>query len=311
LKILLIKYSVKPIVMSLLTITMLFYGTVLAQDQIRSDDGIIITKKGDVTVSYDEFTGEYIIGVTDTTLFSSLDKNFGEERRSYLIPFFGGGLYDNNLAEFTGTARWSDGFNIILMREEPENNFFEKQGSKQIPFLIDGKRVSKTANYLKGPSIEITQIAFNSSEWENIIKSENSRYRISGQVFTIDQNSKNLMEQILSEHQRIQSEKDNDIEEQKTTLSSPYDLRWEGDFDRSPMVQPLPENVSDVEAVITVRFEVFPDGSIGRIIPLRQMNTELGREVMQTLRSWRFSSLPSGVPQEPQWGTITFRFVYD
>lgn len=94
-------------------------------------------------------------------------------------------------------------------------------------------------------------------------------------------------------------------------LSSPYDLRWEGDLDRSPMVQPLPENREDVEAVITVRFEVFPDGSIGRIIPIRKMNPELEREVMTTLRNWRFSRLPSGVPQQPQWGLITFRFVFD
>jgi len=94
-------------------------------------------------------------------------------------------------------------------------------------------------------------------------------------------------------------------------LSSPYDLRWEGDLDRTPMVQPLPDNTEDVEAVITVRFEVFPEGHIGRIIPLRKMNPELEREVMSTLRTWRFSQLPSGVPQEPQWGTITFRFVFD
>lgn len=93
--------------------------------------------------------------------------------------------------------------------------------------------------------------------------------------------------------------------------SSPYDLRWDGELDRSPMVQPLPENTEDVEAVITVRFEVSPEGSIGRIIPLRKMNPELEREVMQTLKSWRFSRLPSGVPQEAQWGTITFRFVFD
>jgi len=94
-------------------------------------------------------------------------------------------------------------------------------------------------------------------------------------------------------------------------LSSPYDLRWEGDLDRSPMVQPLPVNREEMEAVIRVRFEVHPDGSIGRIIPVIRMNPELEREVMNTLRNWRFSRLPSGVPQEPQWGTITFRFVLD
>lgn len=93
--------------------------------------------------------------------------------------------------------------------------------------------------------------------------------------------------------------------------SAPYDLEWEGELNRSPMVQPLPNNQTNEEAVITLRFEVNPNGSLGRVIPLRKMNPELEREVMRTLRSWRFSRLPSGVPQEPQWGTITFRFVLD
>lgn len=93
--------------------------------------------------------------------------------------------------------------------------------------------------------------------------------------------------------------------------SAPYDLQWEGELNRTPMVQPLPDNQTNEEAVITIRFEVHPDGSLGRVIPLKKMNPELEREVMRTLRSWRFSRLPSGVPQEPQWGTITFRFVLE
>ncbi len=93
--------------------------------------------------------------------------------------------------------------------------------------------------------------------------------------------------------------------------SSPYELEWEGDIERTPRVQPLPDYNVDVEAVIRVRFEVKPDGSVGRIVPLIRMNPELEREVFNTMRSWRFSRLPSGVPQESQWGTITFRFVLD
>lgn len=92
---------------------------------------------------------------------------------------------------------------------------------------------------------------------------------------------------------------------------APYELKWEGDLERNPKVQPLPENTSDVEATITIRFEVKPDGTLGRIIPLRKMNPELEREVIRTLRSWRFSRLPSGVPQQSQWGIITFRFVLE
>lgn len=97
----------------------------------------------------------------------------------------------------------------------------------------------------------------------------------------------------------------------ETEKSAPYELNWEGDLERAPMQQPLPENNSDIEATITIRFEVKPNGTIGRLIPLRKMNPELEREVIRTLRSWRFSRLPSGVPQQSQWGTITFRFVLE
>ncbi|NGP77750.1 TonB family protein [Balneolaceae bacterium YR4-1] len=97
----------------------------------------------------------------------------------------------------------------------------------------------------------------------------------------------------------------------ETEKSAPYELQWEGDFDRTARVQPLPQNNSDIEATISIRFEVKPDGTIGRIIPIKKMNPELEREVMSTLRSWRFTRLPSGVPQQSQWGTITFRFVLE
>ncbi len=97
-------------------------------------------------------------------------------------------------------------------------------------------------------------------------------------------------------------------DEQKT---SPYELKWEGEINRDPMVQPLPSNTTNTEGVITVRFEVRPNGTVGRIIPIKKMNPELEREVMSTLRTWKFSRLPSGVPQQTQWGTITFRFVFN
>lgn len=91
----------------------------------------------------------------------------------------------------------------------------------------------------------------------------------------------------------------------------PYELEWEGDLERTPEEQPLPAYTADVEAVIQVRFEVNPDGTVGQMTPVRRMNPELTREVLRTLREWRFSRLPSDVPQESQWGTITFRFVLD
>ena len=81
-------------------------------------------------------------------------------------------------------------------------------------------------------------------------------------------------------------------------------------LERDPMVQPLPQNTANTEGVISVKFQVKPDGSVGLIIPLKKMNPELEKEVQRTLRSWKFSKLPSGAPQQVQWGTITFRFVF-
>jgi|TARA_R110001599_G_scaffold24835_3_gene89276 outer membrane biosynthesis protein TonB len=92
--------------------------------------------------------------------------------------------------------------------------------------------------------------------------------------------------------------------------SAPYELKWDGELEREPMTQPLPRNTANTEAKISVRFQVKPDGSVGLIIPLKKMNPELEKEVQRTLRSWKFSKLPSGVPQQAQWGTITFRFVF-
>ena len=93
--------------------------------------------------------------------------------------------------------------------------------------------------------------------------------------------------------------------------SAPYQLEWEGDFSREPQNQPLPRYVSETETVISVRFEVRPDGTVGQLIPRRRGDPDLEREVFRTLREWRFSRLPSNVPQESQYGTITFRFVLD
>lgn len=94
--------------------------------------------------------------------------------------------------------------------------------------------------------------------------------------------------------------------------SAPYEIKWDGELDRSAQMAPKPENVSGNEAKITIKFEVKPDGTIGRIIPLKKSgDPELEREVLRTLRGWRFSRLPSGVPQQSQWGTITFRFVLE
>ena len=125
-----------------------------------------------------------------------------------------------------------------------------------------------------------------------------------------------LVTEFFGSSKKNKSESNNEyvVQKEKSTKkanSAPYELNWEGNQERNPVVQPLPTNVTDTEATITIRFEVKPDGTAGRIIPLEKMNPELEREVMRTLRNWRFSRLPSGVPQKSQWGAITFRFMVE
>jgi TonB family protein len=91
--------------------------------------------------------------------------------------------------------------------------------------------------------------------------------------------------------------------------SAPYELRWEGDIDRQPIRNPLPNYTSEVEAIITIRFTVRPNGTVGELRPLRRTDPALEDEVMRTLRSWSFNRLPSNAPQVDQVGVITFRFV--
>ena len=96
--------------------------------------------------------------------------------------------------------------------------------------------------------------------------------------------------------------------------SAPFQLDWEGDFNRAPLVQPLPDyphHQTNSDAVISVRFEVRPDGSVGRLQSIIKATPELEREVLRTLRTWRFSRIPANMPQESQYATVTFRFVIE
>lgn len=93
--------------------------------------------------------------------------------------------------------------------------------------------------------------------------------------------------------------------------AAPFNLNIEG-INRDPLVQPLPSNTSGYQATVVLQFEVTPQGRVTNIIPLRKSGSpEIDREVIRTLSSWRFSRLPSDVPQQNQKGTITFRFVLE
>lgn len=72
---------------------------------------------------------------------------------------------------------------------------------------------------------------------------------------------------------------------------------------------PIPAPSITTSAVITLKFWVFPDGTVGKIIPLRKGNADLERIAMDYMKQWRFTPLPPNkVKQENQWGKITITF---
>ena len=59
-------------------------------------------------------------------------------------------------------------------------------------------------------------------------------------------------------------------------------------------------------AVIRLRFEVFPNGTVGEILPLRKGNTILENIAINSLKEWQFNSFEEEAPRVIQEGIITF-----
>ncbi|GIV62490.1 MAG: cell envelope biogenesis protein TonB [Rhodothermaceae bacterium] len=90
-----------------------------------------------------------------------------------------------------------------------------------------------------------------------------------------------------------------------TRKSAPFQI--EG-LNRTPVMTALPVYAEQVNAVISVRITVDPQGRIIRRIPLIKGNPALEQAVMDALLRWRFNPLPPNAPQENQTGIVTFRF---
>jgi TonB family protein len=72
---------------------------------------------------------------------------------------------------------------------------------------------------------------------------------------------------------------------------------------------PLPEVRLTAETEIELKFWVLPDGTVGRVIPLRKGDTQLEAIAISYLKQWRFEPLTTPGTPEEQWGTIPFKFL--
>jgi TonB family protein len=282
----------------------LFSDDVVGTDQLNEFYTIDYAKKGfidslhnDMLYLYDEFD-ETILVLPSKALLQSTYNTTGKE----LFTMISGSItYDS----FRGEYLLAQELNLDLDGKDYGTfTVLVDDQRMELNFVVEPNEIGKALINIKMD---------NEDQWSQIANSKRSRFRINGNVFSVDDEVKELMKRSSQTLQDLVTTGEKQIETTEANISQgsgPYDLLWEGDIERAPLAQPLPTNVANAEAVITVRFEVRPNGTVGRIIPLRKMHPELETEVLRTLRSWRFSRLPSDVPQQPQWGTITFRFGF-
>jgi len=79
---------------------------------------------------------------------------------------------------------------------------------------------------------------------------------------------------------------------------------------RKMVYKPKPPVASvSVEATIKLKFWVFPDGTVGKVIPLVKGDATLEQIAISYIKRWRFTPLPSSGPQIQEWGTIPIKFT--
>lgn len=69
------------------------------------------------------------------------------------------------------------------------------------------------------------------------------------------------------------------------------------------------ETKLQVDGECLIKFWIFPDGTVGKVIPLAQGDTPAVVAAIDRVKKFRFAPLPKGAPQVEQWGVIPTKSV--
>ena len=243
----------------------------------------------DMLYLYDEFADYHMILPSSDLLNSNISSD------QYGFQFvMTSGKYDLNSYNGITSMTFKTDLDTIL------------QTSGNSVFLIDDKRINYDYVLRRYETQDIV-VNIESSDldfWELLSTSREARFRVQGYVITIEQNVKKQIKTILRiiNHLKPQQEV---LKEEK---NNSYIIAWETELPRTPIKQVMPKNVINFEGSITVRFEVNPNGTIGLVKRVHEMEPMFEREILKALRGWRFEKLPNTINQKGQWGSITFYF---
>ena len=243
----------------------------------------------DMLYLYDEFADYHMILPSSDLLNSNISSD------QYGFQFvMTSGKYDLNSYNGITSMTFKTDLDTIL------------QTSGNSVFLIDDKRINYDYGLRRYETQDIL-VNIESSDldfWELLSTSREARFRVQGYVITIEQNVKKQIKTIL----RIINYLKPQQEVLKEEKNNSYIIAWETELPRTPIKQVMPKNVINFEGSITVRFEVNPNGTIGLVKRVHEMEPMFEREILKALRGWRFEKLPNTINQKGQWGSITFYF---
>ena len=243
----------------------------------------------DMLYLYDEFADYHMILPSSDLLNSNISSD------QYGFQFvMTSGKYDLNRYNGITSMTFKTDLDTIL------------QTSGNSVFLIDDKRINYDYGLRRYETQDIV-VNIESSDldfWELLSTSREARFRVQGYVITIEQNVKKQIKTIL----RIINHLKPQQEVLKKKKNNSYIIAWETELPRIPIKQVMPKNVINFEGSITVRFEVNPNGTIGLVKRVHEMEPMFEREILKALRGWRFEKLPNTINQKGQWGSITFYF---
>ena len=253
------------------------------------DKGIIDSNSYDMLYLFDEFAEYHIILPSSVLLDSNISSNqFGFQ---FVMT---SGKYDSNIY---------DGITGMTFKTDLDTIF---QTSGNSVFLIDDKRFNYDYNLRRFETndILVNVVSSDLDFWELLSTSKKARFRVQGYVIIIEENVKKQIRTILKILDNLKP-----IQKiLKKEETSTYIIAWETKLPRTPIKQVMPKNVIDFEGSITVRFEVNPNGTIGLVKRVHEMEPMFEREILKALRGWRFEKLPNTTNQKGQWGSITFYF---
>ena len=113
--------------------------------------------------------------------------------------------------------------------------------------------------------------------------------------------------QDISISEKIQADTVSEEAGMNISVVRSYTIEWVGG-PREKLRGNLPTYPQGINktAVIRLKFQVFPNGTVGEILPMRKGNTILENVAINALKEWQFIPLEQEAPQVMQGGVITF-----